>query len=122
MIRLYKHKEAFEAEITILTESEGGRRSPPHNGIRWDFTYAENNPENKMYMIWPEFVDDNGDAIDRGVFLEGTLKARMHIVSEKMLPLHVEKIHVGTEFYCMEGPKRVAHGVVTKVTGLTCKT
>ncbi|MEH6343460.1 MAG: hypothetical protein V7785_00110 [Bermanella sp.] len=122
MIRLYDHKDAFEAVITILTKSEGGRSCPPHNGIRWDFIYAENQPENTMYMIWPEFVDDNGDALDKGLFLEGTLKARMHIFSEDMVPLHAERISVGTKFYSVEGPKRVAYSIVTKITGLSNET
>ena len=38
--RLYDHDD-FEAIVTIFSESEGGRRTPPHNGIRWDFAYAD---------------------------------------------------------------------------------
>jgi translation elongation factor EF-Tu-like GTPase len=119
MIRLYNHSETFEAEITILTEAQGGRKSPPHNGIRWDFKYVEDSSNNVIYMIWPEFVDDQGDAIDRDLFLEGTLKARMHVVVEDMLPFHLSRLSVGTRFYCVEGPHTVAHGVVTKITDST---
>jgi len=120
MKRLYEHSGDFEATITIFTKEEGGRQTPPFNGIRWDFHYAESNPEGEMYMIWPEFIDEKGDAIDKGIPLSGTLKARMHIVNEEMkIKVHLPRMHVGTEFYSTEGPKKVAKGVITKITGLT---
>lgn len=119
MNKLYDHPGAFEAEITIFTEQEGGRKTPPKNGIRWDLTYAENNPEGRMFMIWPEFIDENGDSIDTGVPLTGKLKARIHIVVKEMMEFHSGRISVGTKFFSMEGPKKVAKGVVTKVTGFS---
>lgn len=119
MKRLYKHLDDFEATITIFTKEEGGRETPAFNGIRWDFLYAKNNPEGEMYMIWPEFIDKNGDAIEKDIPLIGTLSARMHIVNQEIKNIvHVSRMHVGTEFYCMEGPKKVGKGVITKITGL----
>lgn len=118
MKRLYENQDAFEAEITIFTESEGGRKSPPLNGIRWDMAYEVDEPQGKLYMVWPEFIDESGDAIDSGIPLKGTLKARMHILSEEMVDLHAKRISVGTIFFSMEGIKKVAKGVVTRVTGL----
>ncbi|MEH6638591.1 MAG: hypothetical protein V7717_04905 [Porticoccaceae bacterium] len=119
MKRLYEHPDDFEATITILTTEEGGRETPPFNGIRWDFQYKENNPEGEIYMIWPEFIDENNDAIEKGIPLTGTLKARMHIVNQEMKNIvHVPRMQVGTEFYSVEGPKKVAKGVITKLTGL----
>jgi len=113
MKRLYEHQEDFEASITIFTEDEGGRTMPPRNGIRWDFVYAENNPPNQAYMIWPEFIDENNDAISENVLLHGTLNARMHIVNQEMKnKVHFPRIKPGTEFFCVEGPQKVAKGVV----------
>ena len=34
--RLYQHDD-FEATIRVYRCSEGGRRTPAFNGIRWDF-------------------------------------------------------------------------------------
>ena len=46
----YDGPDDFEAEITIFTEEEGGRTTPPRNGIRWDFMYPEDRAEDSR--IW----------------------------------------------------------------------
>ena len=43
MNRLYPIPDDFEATIRILAEAEGGRKTSPFNGIRWDFSYAADN-------------------------------------------------------------------------------
>lgn len=119
MKRLYDRQEDFEAEITILIEAEGGRKTPPFNGIRWDFVY-EGDDINGMYMIWPEFIDSEGNAISNDVPLKGTYRARMHILNRELAQsMHRNRIKPGISFYSMEGPHKVAKGVVLKVTGLT---
>ena len=55
MHRLYPTTDDFEASIRILTQTEGGRRTSPFNGIRWDFSYAEDDCNDQLYMIWPDF-------------------------------------------------------------------
>ena len=70
-------------------------------------------------MIWPEFTDDNGDAIPKETPLKGTLNARMHILNQEMkTKTHVPRIKLETEFYSMEGSHKVAKGIITKITGL----
>jgi translation elongation factor EF-Tu-like GTPase len=113
---LYNKEFDFEAEITILTENEGGRNIPPSNGIRWDFRYAEDaeDEEYTLFMIWPEFVSDDGLLIPRGVDLCGTYRARMYVVDDAMKEkIHNQRIKEGVKFYMVEGPRIVAKGIVT---------
>jgi len=119
MKRLYEQSEDFEAEITVLSERDGGRKTPPFNGIHWDFLYDGDRPEDDLFVIWPEFIDTNGDAIPRDLPLVGTLRARMYIVNRELAAsVHSGRIQVGVNFFAMEGPHKVAKGVVTRVTGL----
>ncbi len=110
----------FEAVIRVLTPDEGGRQSPAFNGIRWDFAYAEDEPADEIYMIWPEFLDEDGVSFstDRPLPVDRSLQARMRIVVPEMRVFHRRRIRPGTRFFCHEGSRRVAEGVVTRLTGL----
>ncbi len=84
MIDLYSTEPDFEAEITILTAEQGGRTNPPHNYIRWDFGYAEDNPPEpkrslsaNIYMIYPNFLDESGTPVQQGIPLSGTYQGVM---------------------------------------------
>ena len=119
---MYEREYDFEARITILTESEGGRSIPPSNGIRWDFIYTEDaedeeNVKDKdcpVFMIWPEFVSDDGFLIAEGIDLCGTYRARMYVVDDIMKEkVHNQRIKEGIEFYMVEGPQIGAKGIVT---------
>ena len=120
--RLYRVPDDFEATIRIMRENEGGRHSPPFNGIRWDFAYEDDDiTETGIYMIYPDFFDDQGDSLptDQPLPVDVILPARMTILLDEMRQtVHRDRIHVGTRFYCHEGSKRVAVGEVTKLTGL----
>ena len=121
MDRLYPIPDDFEATIRILTEAEGGRKTSPFNGIRWDFSYVADNATDQLYMIWPDFFSDSGDSLpkDQPLPLSTELSARMTIVVDEMREqVHLARIKRGVEFYCHEGPRRVAIGRVTRVTGL----
>jgi len=108
----------FEARITILTADQGGRQQPPHNYIRWDLGYANAEDPNALYMIWPVFLDEQGQPIAKGIPLVGTYTAHMHIVVQEMLPFHKTQIAVGTRFNCHEGSHVVATGEVTRLLAL----
>jgi translation elongation factor EF-Tu-like GTPase len=111
----------FEASIRILRFDEGGRKSPPFNGIRWDFNYANEQPSVGLYMIWPDFIDAAGNSVasDSPLPIDTALNARMTVLIDEMrAQVHRSRIAVGTKFYCCEGPKRVAEGHVTRITGL----
>ena len=118
MTDIYSTEADFEAEIRILGPEEGGRNSPPHNFIRWDLGYIDREPDDPIYMIWPNFLDDNGFPIPKGVPIEGNKIARMHILVKEMLDFHRQRLAVGTEFNCHEGRRIVATGKVTKLLAL----
>jgi hypothetical protein len=118
--RLYSTDD-FEAAIRIFSDAEGGRCSPISNGIRWDFEYVEQQPPDSLYMIWPDFVDEKGESRSEKSPLPigEELPARMLVVVDEMRErVHRDRIAPGVRFYCREGMKRVAEGVVTRITGL----
>jgi translation elongation factor EF-Tu-like GTPase len=118
--RLYVHDD-FEATIRIFTLEEGGRRTPAFNGIRWDFAYADESPATSLYMIWPDFFAAHGQPLgkDQPLPVGVELSARMMIVVDEMrAEIHRGRILPGVRFFCREGGKRVAEGMVTRITGL----
>jgi translation elongation factor EF-Tu-like GTPase len=98
--RLYKQPDDFEAIIRIFSADEGGRMTPPFNGIRWDFAYAEDDvPTTGLHMIWPDFIDEAGDSLptDQALPIGVALQARMTVVVDDMRSeLHRERIAVDT--------------------------
>lgn len=111
----------FEASIRIMRADEGGRRTPVFNGIRWDFCYAEDDPAAGIWMIHPDFYDATGESVAEQTALpiDEPIPARMFIlVDELREEIHRRKLRVGGRFYCHEGSRRVAEGVVTRITGL----
>jgi hypothetical protein len=121
MYRLYAVSDDFEAVIRVFSETEGGRKTPPFNGIRWDFSYVSDEGSNQLYMIWPDFFSSSGDSLptDSPLPIGIELSARMTVVAEEMREhVHRGRIVPGLEFYCHEGSKRVAIGRVTRITGL----
>jgi hypothetical protein len=111
----------FEAVIRIYTAAESGRQAPVFNGIRWDFAYAERQPPGTLYMIWPDFLDDSGHSRpgDAPIPVGVELPARMMILADEMREeVHRARIAPGVRFFCHEGGRRVAEGIVTRVTGL----
>ena len=121
MNRLYNAPDDFEALIRILPFEEGGRRSAPFNGIRWDFPYAEDDPKDGLWVIWPDFTDTESNSLprDRALPIGVEIPARMTILNDELrIKVHQARVKVGTTFFCQEGPKRVAFGTVTKITGL----
>lgn len=117
----FNHPADFEAVVRILPPEQGGRQTPPFNSIRWDFCYAEDDPENGIWMIWPDFVDERGNSLpeDRPLPVDVEIRAQFRIVDDKLREkFHRPRLREGTRFYCHEGPKRVAEGRVTQIMGL----
>jgi hypothetical protein len=118
--RLYPCDD-FEATIRVYSAEEGGRRTPVYNGIRWDFAFAEDNPPDTLYMIWPDFFAAGGRSLptDQPLPVGVELSARMGVVMDEMRSVaHRDRIAPGVRFFCHEGRRRVAEGVVTRITGL----
>lgn len=111
----------FEAVIRITCEADGGRKTPPFNGVRWDFSYAEDDVFNQVYMIWPDFLSPSGRSLptDAPLPVGVDIPARMKILDDQLREkIHRARISPGVTFYCHEGSRRVAFGRVTRITGL----
>lgn len=121
----YQEKRSghFLAKIDIFPcGPENDRRDYPafnRTFVRWGFSYADDyqkNPKNPGTSdIWPEFIDSTGVTIADDVPLIGTYMANMHIISDTMINMHFERLSIGTIFYCMDGPIRVAEGTVVEI-------
>jgi hypothetical protein len=113
------HKADFRVKYKFYTSEEGGRQIMPHQGYRSDFWYPnENHKPNEIFMIFPEFEDENGFILvnDMGVKREGT--ARMWIVIPERRNYHKEKIKLGIKGYFKEGNISVAECEVIEIVGL----
>jgi hypothetical protein len=119
-IRL-KHPPDFRVRYRFYDHSEGGRNSPPGQGYRSDFWYHHDlQPSpNSIYMIWPEFEDEQGNVIiDTEIRVKAVGTARMWVIVPKMRQMHRTRIKVGLKGYLMEGPTRVAKCEVVEIVGL----
>ena len=119
--RLYPTDD-FEAVIRIYRPDKGGRSTPAFNGIRWDSAYAEPGPQDTLYMIWPDFLSADGKSrtSDQPLPAGPDLPARMFIVVDEMrAKVHRGRLVPGVRFFCHEGGRKVAEGVVTRLTGLS---
>lgn len=99
----------FRVKYRFYKEQEGGRKFTPYQGYRSDFWYENPNPRNHLFMIYPEFEDENGNVIldnTSPVPSEGT--TIMWILLEDRVPYHKEHLKLNTICYFMEGPNRVA--------------
>lgn len=118
MTRLYQRRDDFEALVRILTAREGGRRLPAYNGIRWDLRYFHQ-ADTELSMVWPEFIDEEGEILPTDRPLTGVLRARFYVVAEEMRDFHRQQVRRGVGFFCVEGAHVCAAGIVSKITGLT---
>ena len=121
MTKYYENNDHhFEAQIKVYPLGPQTRKTPPFNGIRWAFAYAEDFGSDSLPTtvsdVWPNFLDENDMSIADDIPLFGELKARMHIIFANMIPIHMKRIKIGTVFYCMEGKRKCAQGVVTAVS------
>lgn len=113
----------FRAKIEIYPCGPTTRNRPAHNGIRWAFAYADDieqlgDEKAPRSDVWPDFLDETGKSLSREIHLIGDYDAIMHIVASHMVDVHLQRVEVGTEFYCMEGTRRVAKGRVTQLSTL----
>lgn len=115
------HPADFKVRYRFLESHEGGRNSLPFPGYRCDFWYfheEQPNP-NSIYMIWPEFEDENGNVIvesDKPIAREGV--ARMWIIMPQMRIFHRNKIIPGLTGYFREASRSVAECQVIEIVGL----
>ncbi|RSK44581.1 hypothetical protein [Hymenobacter perfusus] len=110
----------FEACVRLLRPDEDGRQLPPYNGIRWDFSYAQDKPRVSYMWLYPDFFDPiTGDSWrEMPLPVDEWLHVRVAVILDEARPLHQSKIRAGTSFYYCEGSHIVAEGTVTRITGL----
>jgi len=118
---LLEHPADFRVAYRFYDENEGGRKKLPYQGYRSDFWYDYEGHDviRKVYMIWPEFENIEGELIledDGPVSQTGT--ARMWILIPTTRRYHQDKISVGLKCYFMEGSRKVAECSVIEIVGL----
>jgi hypothetical protein len=81
--------------------------------------YEGDNPKKDMiFMIHPEFIDDNYNVIlDTSIRLWSG-KANMWILNPDFIAYHRERIKIGTKGFFMEGPIKTAECEVIEIIGL----
>lgn len=90
-------------------------------GARCDFLYEGDHPyEDGVHMIWPEFLDDEGNVIlDKAIQPKKKGQATMWIgMHESRVNFHRSRLKIGTKGYWVVGSKKLAKVTVTKILGL----
>lgn len=115
-----KNSADFEVRYRFFTSEEGGRVSgPPWQHYRCDWAYADEMGATGIYMIHPEFIAEDGSVLAEGFPVPWAGTATMWIVVPEMRSqIHRQRIMEGVRGYFMEGNRRVAEAVVTRILGL----
>ena len=103
----------FRVTYRLFTTEEGGRKTPAHQHIRWDFHYEGTT---ETWMIWPEFLAPDGRMVPNGPF-SPTGQADMFIVNPERREFHRQHIKPGVRGYFLEG-RPIGVCEVTHVLGL----
>lgn len=74
--------------------------------------------EPQVWIINPEFVDENSSAYDLGQPVPGTVRANMYILSAQARPLLRSIVYVGRKVSMVEGMHPVATGEITAIKNL----
>lgn len=114
------HPADFEVRYRFLGSEEGGRTNPPFQGYRCDWAYeGDDIALTGIYMIWPEFLTEEGLPLPEGVTVPSFGTVGMWIVNHELrVNIHRNRIKEGVMGYFMEGGRRVAEATVTRVIGL----
>jgi hypothetical protein len=107
----------FRVSYRLYTTAEGGRRTPPHQHIRWDFRYDDKSISSSTFWIWPEILLPNGELAPAGPIPAYGL-ADMFILFPQYRAFHRPHIHPGVRGYFIEGTRRVGVCEVVEVLGL----
>jgi len=118
---LRKHPADFEVCYRFFSREEGGRVSgPPFQHYRCDWAYdGDDTGKTGVYMIHPEFLAEDGSIQPKGVAVPRSGKATMWILSPEMRSkFHCARIRPDVRGFFMEGSRRVAEAVVSRIMGL----
>ena len=86
----------FIIKYRFYSEQEGGRKTgTPSQGYRSDFMYSEDEENNSLWIIWPEFLDVNGNVIiDKTINVDANGKAQMWIINKDLIEKHNSRIMI----------------------------
>ena len=109
----------FEIEYSWVSEVQR-----PFQHMRSDFRYPETFNDEGIWMIWPEFIDNDGNVILNFETLPESGRATMWILvrEEKYLKMHRERLKVGLVGELVVGSRVLARAKVTKILGLKNET
>ncbi len=116
--RMAKARKDFEVSYRFFSPEEGGRSIPASQGYRSDWSY-EGDDIQKLYMIWPIFLDEKADIIEPDECVPSEGVAQMFILNDEFRAFHAVRLEPGTRGYFMEGPHRVAEATVIKLLAIT---
>ena len=113
------HPEDFVVKYKLYSPAEGGRKVTFQH-LRCDFLYEKDDPErDSLFMIYPEFLDENGQPLDDDFPVPLSGSATMWIsVPEMRKAVHQSRIAKGVRGYFMEGARKIGEVEVVKVVGL----
>jgi hypothetical protein len=114
MAEWVEEKPDFAAALQFRT-AEGGRKTPPLQGYRCDFQYADD-PKDQAWMIYPCFLDLRGRPFAPEVSVPAKVDAHFRILDPQLRATeHAKRLREGTRFFLVEGARRVADGIVTEL-------
>jgi hypothetical protein len=117
---MYKQPPDFEADVRFLTPEEGGRTGrwgPVRQAYRCD-VHWDDDPSDVIWMIWPMFLDENGQELPTGAVVPQVSRSHFYIFSEATRPMIYQQwLREDARFHLTEGRHRVAACTVTKVLG-----
>jgi hypothetical protein len=116
---VYGHPPDFLVRYRVLTQEEGGRKSPVGHGMRFNWFYEGHDPitSGELWSIYPQFLDDNSQPyIDRFADQQGI--ASMWIPTPKLRTEHLDRLHVGVKGFMSEGPRPVVECEVIDIVAL----
>lgn len=120
----FRNKDCdFIVQYRFFSPEEGGRKTGnPIQGYRSDFMYPEDEKLKKLWMIWPEFLNDDGNVIlNKSLPVHTSGKAKMWIVNEESVESHKGRITIGSKAFFMEGPNKVAECEVIQIINTSLK-
>ena len=119
--KLSKQIHDFEVKYRFFSIDEGGREiGAPFQDYRCDWAYeGDDIKKTGIYMIYPEFVDNDGNVLEKNVQVPAEGFARMWILNKELRKMiHKTRIKIGTKGFFMEGNEHVAEAKVTRIVRL----
>lgn len=112
----------FIVQYRFFSPEEGGRAANPMQGYRSDFMYSGDENAKQLWMIWPEFLDNENQIIlDKSIKVSTSGKAKMWILNEDLVELHEGRIKIGLKGFFMEGSHKVAECEVIQIVNPNLK-